>query len=166
MNRSILLVSGSTRSLGSTQRLIHQFSVLFPGEKWTISTSIVDLPMFHPGLGVPKGLSSWKEEILNHDVVFFITPEYIFNIPAVLKNALEWITESGELMDKKVIACTYTPHEPRGEKALQSLTWSLQALSANIVLNLSLYHNHFIWEEEKIVGGEGLEMLTYALEHI
>ena len=159
----ILVVSGSTRKFGSTQKLIAQLPLLFPDHQWNCSTSYAQLPVFCPDLVEPKELVNWQNELKTSDIVFIITPEYIHNLPAVIKNALEWVTSSGEFMHKKVVACSYTPNEPRGEKALQSLLWSLQALDASILPSLSLYHNSFAWENDKITGGGGIELIEGVL---
>ena len=162
----VLVVSGSTREAGSTQKLLRQFSVLFPQVKWTLCESHGILPLFHPGLAATNEVRQWKEDIRSHDVIFIITPEYIYNLPAVIKNALEWVTASGELQNKKVIPCIYTPNSPRGDKAMQSLLWCLQALDANIFPQLSLYHKSFEWEDDKVISGEGVELVEGILELI
>ncbi|MGB1317922.1 MAG: NADPH-dependent FMN reductase, partial [Flavobacteriales bacterium] len=82
-----------------------------------------------------------RTKLANSDAVIISTPEYIHNIPAVLKNALEWITESGELHEKPVLAITFTPAAPRGEFAMKSLLQSLSALNAKVVAELPLYRN-------------------------
>lgn len=165
--KRILVVNGSTQANGSTQKLINQFPTLFPEFEWIVSDAVHDLPLFQVDHSVlPQSLENWKQEIQAVHLVLFITPEYLHNIPAQLKSALEWVTTSGELDQKKVIACAYTPHDPRGEKAIQSLTWSLQALQAHIICTFTLHHNQWDWKNEKIQGGEGYEMLCTALEMI
>ena len=100
------------------------------------------------------------------DAVIITTPEYIHNLPALLKNALEWLTTSGELAQKRVLAMTFTPHSPRGEKAMQSLLWSLQALDANVVVQLPLYQNEIEFEFDKteaIIENKEAEILMEAI---
>ena len=83
-------------------------------------------------------------------------------MPAAIKNALEWISSSGELVGKRVIPITFTPHEPRGERAMQSLVWTLQALDSNIIVELALYKSQITYDPE--IGGEGAEMLKEAIK--
>jgi NAD(P)H-dependent FMN reductase len=102
------------------------------------------LPLFTPEKlkeGVPTSVSELKTMITEADAVIISTPEYLHNIPAVLKNALEWMTESGELAEKPVLPITFTPLAPRGEYAMRSLVQSLQASKARIVADLPLYRN-------------------------
>ena len=84
-------------------------------------------------------------------------------MPALIKNALEWITVSGELAGKKVLALTFTPTAPRGEKAMQSLLWSLQALDAHILVSLSLFQTELAFTSDGEIIGEGADVLKEAL---
>ena len=75
-------------------------------------------------------------------------------MPALMKNALEWLASSGELAGKAVLPITFTPHPPRGEKAMQSLTWSLQALDTKVVTQLALYQKEIKFNDNGIVADE------------
>ena len=86
-------------------------------------------------------------------------------MPALIKNALEWITSSGELVGKKVLAITFTPNEPRGDKAMQSLLWSLQALDANIVAPAChCIKAEISYTSDGKLTGEGAEMLKRSFD--
>ncbi len=129
-----------------------------------------ELPLFTVPHSIQHEKSSsvvqWKELVEHCDGIIICTPEYIHSMPAVLKNALEWITESGELHAKKTMVISYTPHPPRGEKALQSLVWSLQALEAQIITTVSLYKNTIYLNDAGKLEGPDLELLEAALELI
>ena len=112
---------------------------------------------------VNRSVQAWKKELREADCVIFCTPEYTHNLPALIKNALEWITSSGELVGKKVLAITFTPHAPRGEKAMRSLLWSLQALDTNILASLPLYQTEISYDKNGVMKGEGVEVLQEAL---
>ena len=126
------------------------------------------VPLFHPDRDsnpLPEAVIAWRAAIAAADLVLISTPEYIHNMPAVLKNALEWIASSGEFVGKPVISMTYTPSLPRGEKAMQSLLWSLQALDAKILVSLPLDKSMINLDENgKLSGAEGIEMLQIAFE--
>lgn len=120
------------------------------------------LPLFqaeqdkHPW---PKEVHQWRTAVANADALIISTPAYLYNLPAVLKNGLEWLTTSGELLQKPTLAITLTPHPPRGEKAMQSLLWSLQALEARVVGQLPLYLSEIIVENEQMELGKEIEEL-------
>ncbi|MGB3546695.1 MAG: NAD(P)H-dependent oxidoreductase, partial [Saprospiraceae bacterium] len=91
-------------------------------------------------------------------------PEYAHNIPAALKNALEWLVAGGELSGKPVLAVTYTPHAPRGEDAMQSLCATLSALDMRVVAQLPLYRNEVMVEADGQLSGSGLELVEAGME--
>ena len=103
---------------------------------------------------MPPSVKDWRKAVGGADAIIFSTPEYIYNLPAVLKNALEWLATSGELVGKPVLPITYLPNQPRGEKAMTSLTWSLKALDSKIVAALPLYQTSLEIKEGKIIGSE------------
>lgn len=101
--------------------------------------------------GVSQSIFDFKKKLLEVDVIIISTPEYTHNIPAVLKNMMEWCTHSGEFSDKRILPITFTPHEPRGEFAMQSLLNSLKAMKAKIVMEFPLYKTDAIIEDQKIL---------------
>jgi NAD(P)H-dependent FMN reductase len=141
---TILTISGSSRSDSSNVRLLGALPALSPEHQFKYFEGIHHLPLFQADLDQapwPVTVLQWRKEVQYADALIISTPEYIHNIPASIKNALEWITSSGELADKRTLPITFTPLEPRGEKAMQSLLWSLQALKAQIIGQLPLYQN-------------------------
>lgn len=167
MGKSVLTVSGSSQKDSSNTRLLKAIAEL--SSKMTLSHCDIlhTLPMYSVELDhnpLPKEVTEWRKSVQDADAVIISTPEYIHNIPAILKNALEWLTTSGELSEKTVLALTYTPHPPRGEKAMQSLLWSLEALNARVGAQLPLYQNEcHIDATGQITNREVVEMLREAL---
>jgi NAD(P)H-dependent FMN reductase len=116
---------------------------------------------------VPSKIKALKQKIEAADAVILATPEYTHNIPAVLKNLIDWCTASGEFSSKKVVAITFTPHEPRGEYAMNSLLPSLKALEANVVAQFPLYKTQVEIQDQKIIlKPESKDMVKAALEMI
>ncbi len=108
------------------------------------------LPLYQPILDqnpLPIKVIAFREQLTRADAIVIATPEYLHNIPAALKNCLEWLTSPGTIAHKKVLAITYTPKAPRGEKAMQSLLYTLQALDTQIVSSLAMYHTDIAFNE-------------------
>ena len=106
----------------------------------------------------------FRNSISRANAVLISTPEYIHNIPAILKNALEWLTESGEMNNKRTLPIIYAPHEPRGAKALISLEQSLIALNAQVISTLQLYQNELIIDKDlEMSGSFSLELVDAAI---
>ena len=162
----ILTISGSARRESSNVKLLQHLSTLTDSLSLQYSDLPKKLPLFvdDPQRVIPDVVVEWRNLLAQSDGVIICTPEYIYNQPALLKNALEWVTTSGELVGKKVLALTFTPNPPRGEKAMQSLIWSLQALDANIVAQLPVYQNEMEFNEQGVLlKGEQIELLKEAI---
>lgn len=135
---------------------------------WKLDEFLLSLPLYRPNLDqnpLPEVAVNWRNNIEKADAVIICTPEYLHNIPAVLKNGLEWLKSSGELMDKPVLPITFTPHEPRGEHAMPSLCNSLKALKGRVVVELPLYRNEFKEVEGRYaIEGNHRDMIATGLD--
>lgn len=164
----LLTISGSARNDSSNAKLLDALPALFPSIECHRFKGLKDLPLFHADLQeevVVPSVREWKNAVADADALIVCTPEYIHNIPALLKNALEWLTASGELAGKKVLAITLTPHPPRGDKAMKSLLWSLQALDAQIVAQLPLYKDNILYDgPHKLIQNEVVDLLNEAIQ--
>jgi len=168
----ILLVNGSAGSNSSNGRLLEAMALRFAdrrGKRLVLNRVDLNLlPLFSPDKDVnplPSEVQEWRYTVAKSHAVIISTPVYIYNIPAVLKNALEWLATSGDLLGKPVLAMTYTPNPPRGEKAMISLLQSLAALDARIVGQCSLYQNELsISSDLQLHGEEGIEMISTAID--
>ena len=162
-----LTVSGSTRLDSTNTALLKALPEFLPSKKFIHFENLADLPLYTVAADknpLPPSVVGWRKAVEEASGVIFSTPEYIHNLPAVLKNALEWLSSSGELVGKSVLAITYLPNEPRGKKAMTSLTWSLKALDSNVMTALPLYQTNLKIENGKITGrAEELEILSEAI---
>lgn len=165
----ILAIIGSASEKSSNEEFIRAVSKTFISEyEIDIFNSLRDFPLFRPedlGEELSPSIKEFKRRLNHSNAVIICTPEYTHNIPAVLKNALEWITASGELNNKKVLPITFTPHEPRGEWAMQSLLFSLKTMQAQVITQLPLFKNEFEFREYKVLlSEENKELIAEALK--
>jgi len=165
----ILTISGSARPGSTNVALLKALPLRYPGHTFSYF-DISRLPLFFDqgdGFTYPDSVKEWQGELQHADALIISTPEYIFNLPAALKNALEWITQSGELLEKRVLPITYLPSRPRGAKAMQSLLWSIQALSSNVVGQLDLYQTDIEVVNDVINGSDDvLELLDMGIRQL
>lgn len=161
-------ISGSARPTSSNVQFLEALAASITTHELVHLSIPEELPLFRAGLDQypwPPAVVAWRAAVAQADALIIATPEYLHNLPALLKNALEWLTSSGELAGKAVLPITLTPHPPRGEKAMQSLTWSLQALNARIVTQLPLYQKDILGLEKGIIeDGEALDILKMAID--
>ena len=63
------------------------------------------LPHFNPDQdddNPPAAVVAFRREIGNADAVVICSPEYAHGVPGTLKNALDWLVGSGEIINKPV----------------------------------------------------------------
>ena len=135
----ILAVFGSLRANSSNTNLLRAAATLAPkGVEISLYSGLADLPHFNPDLDdetVSQAVKDWRSQLKSVDGVVFCAPEYAHGVPGVLKNALDWIVSSGELVDKPVVLFNASP---RSTFAQASLVETLTVMSAKIASNASV----------------------------
>lgn len=165
--KNFLAISGSLKST-STNTSILQFIIRLASSSANIElySGLDDLPHFSPerdSENASEAVENLRKKIKNADGVIFCTPEYAFNLPGVLKNALDWCVSSGELNEKPVLVLSASPLNTGGEKALASLQMTLTALGTKQVaaysianVNSKINSNKELTDSETIAVLEGL----------
>lgn len=96
-NLTIAVLVGSLRA-GSHNRALAELAVANAPEGVTlrIVEGLADLPFYNEDLdvegSVPAGIAALREGLASVDAFLFVTPEYNGTIPAVLKNAIDWLS--------------------------------------------------------------------------
>ncbi len=134
-------------------------------EQYHIVDSLVKIPPFQLHEIKSDNLKEFKKSIEDSNALIICTPEYLQNIPSALKNALEWCYKSNEFADKKVLLIVYTPKHPRGEKAMKSLEWSINALHAKPVGTMIIHHDDIAFDDHgNLLYNNIDDMLKAAIE--
>lgn len=128
---SLLAISGSLRRASSNTALLEAAAALAPpAVAVSIYDGIGDLPHFNPDIPddeAPVAVMRYRAALAAADGVIFSTPEYAHGLPGVLKNALDWVVGSSELVEKPVVLFNASP---RSTYAVASLTETLTVMSA------------------------------------
>jgi NAD(P)H-dependent FMN reductase len=101
-------VSGSLRAGSSNTTLLAAAALLAPaGVTISTYTALAALPAFNPDLEegpepVPASVAHWRASLATADMILISSPEYAHGVPGALKNALDWVVGSGELVGKPV----------------------------------------------------------------
>lgn len=166
---NILAISASASPNSGNYYLLQALAELVKDQhKVDVYQGLYEWELFTPQklkANIPEKIEAFKQKIIVADAIFIATPEYTHNIPAVLKNLIEWCTASGEFSGKKVVAITFTPHEPRGEHAMESLLNSLKALETKIIAQFPLYKTEVEIHDKKIsLNAESKEMVKAVFE--
>ena len=135
----ILAISGSLRGASSNTALLRAATALAPESvEITLHGGLGDLPHFNPDLDVepgPPAVLDFRARLQAADGVLISSPEYAHGVPGVLKNALDWVVGSGELVEKPVALINASPRATHGQA---SLTETLAVMSARLVPEASI----------------------------
>lgn len=135
----VLAISGSLRSVSSNGALVRAAAQLAPpGVEVTIYEELDQLPPFNPDLDTdtpPMAVAAFRAALKSADAVLLSSPEYAHGVPGVMKNALDWVVGSGELVDKPVALLNASS---RATRAWSSLVDTLSIMSARVIRDASI----------------------------
>jgi chromate reductase len=137
MKKKILALSGSTRSNSANVQLLHFISDLSVDKvEIEIDHSMAELPFFNPDAQeLPSSVLQFLNKIKSADGIIICTPEYVFSIPGMLKNALEWTVSTAAFSRKPVALITASS---LGEIAHESLALIMKTLEAEYTTDTSI----------------------------
>jgi chromate reductase, NAD(P)H dehydrogenase (quinone) len=134
----ILAISGSLRAKSSNSTLVRAMTQLAPvNMSINIYNGLGGLPHFNPDLegSEPPSVIEFRHALQMCNGVLISTPEYAHGVPGVLKNALDWLVATGELVDKPVALLNASP---RSTYAQESLRETITVMSAFVVAEASV----------------------------
>jgi NAD(P)H-dependent FMN reductase len=135
----IVALSGSLRRRSSNSALVDAVSRLAPeGVDISVFDKLGEIPPFNPDLDSedpPEAVGGFRATLQGADAVLISSPEYAHGVPGVLKNALDWIVGSGELVGRPIALVNATA---RATHAWASLAETLTVMSARVIPDASL----------------------------
>ena len=135
----VLAISGSLRRASSNSALVGAVARLAPDTvEVSVYRELEELPPFNPDLdggNAPAAVTRFRARLQACDAVLISSPEYAHGVPGVLKNALDWVVASGELVDKPVALINASA---RATHAWTSLANTLSVMSARVVRDASI----------------------------
>ncbi len=99
-----LAISGSLRAHSKNTAVLEEIIALAPMQI-DLYTGLATLPHFNPDLereGTGSAVENWQQQLRTADAILICSPEYAHGVPGSLKNALDWVVGSGELIEKPV----------------------------------------------------------------
>lgn len=129
---SILAINGSATSNSSNLAILKSLSTWAGDElKITIIEDLSVYPLFRTELtdnDTPASIIELREEIYKADGIIISSPEYVFSIPAGLKNIIEWCVSTTVFSDKPVGLITASASGVKAHEELQMIMKTIQAL--------------------------------------
>jgi chromate reductase len=135
----VLAISGSLRRASSNSALVDAAVRLAPvGVEVSIYRELADIPPFNPDLDTdvaPATVFSFRAALDTCDAILISSPEYAHGVSGVLKNALDWVVGSGELIDKPIALINAST---RATHAHASLRETLTTMSGRVIEDASI----------------------------
>jgi chromate reductase len=135
----VLGISGSLRrSSMNTALLVAAARLASESVDVSIYTDLAELPPFNPDLDgdrTPVAVTSFRSQLEACDAVLISSPEYAHGVPGVLKNALDWVVSSSELVNKPIGVINASG---RATHAWMSLRDTLTVMSARLIAAASI----------------------------
>lgn len=165
----LLAICGSLRASSSNFLLLKGLASLAPSE---VSISFFDglaqLPHFNPDLDnetPPMEVVSFRKLLAQVEGLIISSPEYAHGVPGSLKNGLDWIVSSGELVEKPVLLIHASTEG--GQRVQSQLAEILKTMSAEVQLGPPLFTGKArkaFDENGRVADPEVAEGLRRALE--
>lgn len=129
----LLALSGGISPTSYNKKILQNLKFEFSMHCDIIIYDFIDkFPFFSSGLTdeeIPTIVKEFLKEVDAADGILICSPEYVFSIPGVLKNAIEWAVSSVVFTDKPVALITAASV---GEKAHESLLLVLKTIGAKL----------------------------------
>lgn len=116
-----------------------------------IYPDLAKLPHFDPNAedeAVPEIVQDLRSVVSAADAVIFCTPEYVFSVPAILKNAIEWCVAATAFSDKPTAMIVASG---AGEATFESLGVILKTIQCRLLPAAML---HLKGARAKVVAGQ------------
>ena len=135
----ILAISGSLRGASSNTAVINAAVRVAPvGVEVSVYSGLADVPPFNPDLDTdtpPIAVVRFRAALEACDAILICSPEYAHGVSGVLKNTLDWVVGSGELIDKPIAVINASTRAIRADASLRE---TLTTMSARVVEDASI----------------------------
>jgi chromate reductase len=131
-NQKILALSGSLRKFSYNFAAINALKIIAPSNIEIIVGEIGSLPLFNPDRedeNIPP-LEKLKESLLESSGLILATPEYAHGISGPLKNALDWLVNGVEFLNKPIMLINTSPRASHAQDHLREV---LITMSGDII---------------------------------
>jgi NAD(P)H-dependent FMN reductase len=171
----VVVLLGSLRTESYNRRIAQRLQAEAPeGVTVDIATGLADLPFYNEELdtegGLPAAARALREEVAAADRVLAVTPEYNGTMPAVLNNAIDWLSRPygvGALAGKPFAVVGATPTKFGGKWSHEDARRSATIAGADVVPDLVLSHSTLdadVFEDPEVFA-RFLAALVALVEH-
>ena len=126
---------------------------------------IEELPHFNPDRDTEPphpAVAAWRTALASADAVVIATPEYAHGYPGALKDALDWVVGSGELVDTPVLLVTASGSG--GLQAGAGLAPVIEVIAGQLVGPISIWGVAPKVTDGRLTDPDDLDALGNAVE--
>lgn len=132
---TLLFICGSLRAASSARGTQKALQAALAGACAFDEADIGALPHYNADITDNRQVGTFKRQVDEADGVVFVTPEYNYGIPGVLKNAIDWASRPGYasvFKDKPVFVITVSGGALGGVRAQAQLKYAMSAVLARV----------------------------------
>jgi NAD(P)H-dependent FMN reductase len=140
MSTTVTVLVGSLRADSANRKLAETLSSLAPeGVELRIAENLDQIPFYNEdldGADAPAAAVALRQQVADSDSVLIVTPEYNATIPAVINNAIDWLSRpygAGAIVGKPLGAIGVTPTPYGGKWAHEDARRSAKVAGAHVV---------------------------------
>jgi NAD(P)H-dependent FMN reductase len=165
----VLALVGSLRADSINRKLIEAVQAQAPeGVTVEIAEGLGNVPFYNEdidGDAAPAAVAALRDQVANADRVLFVTPEYNGSTPAVLANAIDWISRpfgAGAIKDKPVAVVGTAVGQYGGQWAHQDTRKSAGVAGGKVVEDIELSHA-YAWGSDPSQDAETVAKFSDAV---
>ena len=140
MSTTVTVLVGSLRADSANRKLAETLTSLAPeGVELRIAENLDQLPFYNEdldGANAPATAVALRQQVAESDRLLVVTPEYNATIPAVINNAIDWLSRpygEGAIVGKPFGAIGVTPTPYGGKWAHEDARRSAKIAGAHVV---------------------------------
>ena len=140
MSTTVTVLVGSLRADSANRKLAETLADLAPeGVELRIAENLDQLPFYNEdldGANAPAAAVALRQQVAESDRLLVVTPEYNATIPAVINNAIDWLSRpygEGAIVGKPFGAIGITPTPYGGKWAHDDARRSAKIAGAHVV---------------------------------
>jgi chromate reductase len=158
----LLFIPGSLRAASSSRAVVRALIARVEAEAVCITADTGRLPLYNADVTADPEVSAFIAQIRHADGLVFVTPEYNYSLPGVLKNAIDWASRpalNSVFKDKPCFVMSVSGGMLGGVRALAHLKYILNGVLAQVFVCPEIV---VPMANDKIVDGEFADETTIA----
>jgi len=164
--KKIFAISGSIKQDSVNHTLLRTIQSLAKDHfELEIFESLAVLPYFDSGEAdhAPQTVLDFRKKIEETDGVLICTPEYVFSLPGILKNAIEWTVSTMVFSDKPTALITASSSGKVAHESLQLVMKTLGVKTSEDTVLLIQSIKSKMTKEGVITDAETLERVKEVI---